>query len=110
MTTIRYLITAACLSFPLVAAAAPADPVARSFQHPPASARPWVYWFPVNGNLTKAGLTGDLEAMQRAGIGGLLSMPEDQSAPVGQGTSNAYDCCLFRQVPHYSTLADMTNR
>lgn len=44
------------------------------FAHPPASARPWVYWFWNNGNVTKAGITADLEAMQRAGIGGVIIM------------------------------------
>ena len=44
------------------------------FARPPASARPWVYWFWNNGNVTKAGITADLEAMQRAGIGGVIIM------------------------------------
>jgi len=44
-----------------------ADELANSFQHPPASARPWVYWFPLSGNLTKPGITADLEAMARVG-------------------------------------------
>jgi hypothetical protein len=76
-------LTAAVLGLALTATAAPADPLAGSFQHPPASARPWVYWFPLNGNLTKAGITADLEAMQRVGIGGLLYMEVDQGAPKG---------------------------
>ncbi len=40
------------------------------FTHPPDAARPWVYWFWINGNVTKEGVTADLEAMQRVGIGG----------------------------------------
>src|SRR5271156_4186069 len=44
------------------------------FANPPASARPWVYWFWNNGNVTKAGITADLEAMQRVGIGGVIIM------------------------------------
>jgi hypothetical protein len=55
----------------------------RNFQVPPASARPWVYWFPLNGNLSSNGITADLEAMQRAGIGGVLYMETDQGAPAG---------------------------
>ncbi|MEW6743206.1 MAG: glycosyl hydrolase [Planctomycetota bacterium] len=55
----------------------------RSFQKPPASARPWVYWFWLNGNITKEGITADLEAVQRAGIGGVLIMEVDQGAPLG---------------------------
>jgi hypothetical protein len=44
------------------------------FARPPASARPWVYWFWNNGNVTRAGITADLEAMQRTGIGGVIIM------------------------------------
>ncbi len=45
-----------------------------AFRHPPKSARPWAYWFWINGNITKAGITADLEAMARVGIGGVLIM------------------------------------
>ena len=48
-----------------------------SFRTPPSSARPWVYWFPLNGNITREGITADLEAMQRVGIGGVLYMETD---------------------------------
>jgi len=63
----------------------PADQkeLAKSFAKPPASARPWVYWFPLSGNLSKKGITADFEAMARAGIGGLLYMEVDQGAPKG---------------------------
>ena len=67
----------------LTAAVAAADDLERGFAQPPASARPWVYWFPLSGNLTKEGITADLEAMQRAGIGGVLYMEVDQGAPQG---------------------------
>jgi len=53
------------------------------FRHPPADARPWVYWFWLNGNLTSNGVTADFEAMKRVGIGGALIMEVDQGAPVG---------------------------
>ena len=55
----------------------------RGFVHPPGKARPWVYWFWLNGNITREGITADLEAMQRVGIGGVLIMEVDQGAPVG---------------------------
>ena len=45
-----------------------------AFRHPPKSAKPWAYWFWINGNITKAGITADLEAMARVGIGGVLIM------------------------------------
>lgn len=59
------------------------DALARDFASPPDSARPWVYWFWLNGNITKEGITADLEAMRRVGIGGVLIMEVDQGAPVG---------------------------
>lgn len=56
----------------------------KGFAHPPASARPWVYWFWLNGNITRQGITADLEAMKRVGIGGALIMEVDQGAPLGK--------------------------
>ncbi len=58
-------------------------PLEAGFVAPPAAARPWVYWFWLNGNITKEGMTADLEAMQRVGIGGVLIMEVDQGAPAG---------------------------
>jgi hypothetical protein len=42
-----------------------------------------VYWFPLDGNISSNGITLDLEAMQRVGIGGVLYMETDQGAPTG---------------------------
>jgi hypothetical protein len=61
---------ACCL--PLSAQAA-AD-LASSFKSPPAEARPWVFWFWINGNISREGITKDLEAMKDAGIGGVIWM------------------------------------
>src|ERR1039458_4147489 len=63
-------------------AASPSD-LAKGFVSPPQSARPWVYWFWLDGNITREGITADLEAMQRVGIGGVLIMEVDQGAPKG---------------------------
>ncbi|MGA2657601.1 MAG: glycosyl hydrolase [Verrucomicrobiota bacterium] len=60
-----------------------ADRLESGFSHPPPSARPWVYWFPLDGNISSNGITLDLEAMARAGIGGVLYMETDQGAPRG---------------------------
>jgi alpha-L-rhamnosidase len=54
-----------------------------SFATPPAEARPWVYWMWLSSNLTREGITADLEAMQRVGIGGALIMDVDQGTPPG---------------------------
>ena len=60
-----------------------ADGLQAGFVKPPDSARPWVYWFWLNGNITKEGITADLTAMKRVGIGGVLIMETDQGAPLG---------------------------
>jgi hypothetical protein len=62
------------LALSLCSAPLLASDLAVQFATPPASARPWVYWFWNNGNVTKAGITADLEAMKRAGIGGVIIM------------------------------------
>ena len=67
----------------LTSSARAADEIEKNFTTPPDAARPWVYWFWLNGNITKEGITADLEAMKNAGIGGVLIMEVDQGAPVG---------------------------
>jgi hypothetical protein len=59
------------------------DKLAKNFVSPPDDARIWVYWFWLNSNITREGITADLEAMKRVGIGGVLIMEVDQGAPVG---------------------------
>ena len=54
----------------LAAAAAPANPLATRFQNPPNSVKPQAWWHWMNGNITKAGITADLESMSRVGIAG----------------------------------------
>ena len=60
-----------------------ADSLARAFAQPPASARPWVYWMWMDGNLSREGITADLEAMNRAGIGGVIIMEVNVGIPRG---------------------------
>lgn len=57
--------------------------LADDFRDPPASARPWVYWFFMDGNLSREGITADLEAMKEAGIGGVILMEVDVGVPRG---------------------------
>jgi hypothetical protein len=62
---------------------ADANPLHATFQTPPPEARPWVYWMVMDGNLTREGITADLEAMKRAGIGGAIFMETDQGIARG---------------------------
>src|SRR6185369_2877827 len=57
--------------------------IQKEFVTPPADARPWVYWFWLNGNVNSNGITADLEAMKRVGIGGVLIMEVNQGTPKG---------------------------
>lgn len=50
------------------------DELEQGFAEPPSSAKPWVYWFWINGNISREGITADLEALQQAGVGGVLWM------------------------------------
>ena len=59
------------------------ESVRKDFSSPPESSRPWVFWFWMNGNVTREGITADLEAMKRVGIGGVLIMDIDLSTMDG---------------------------
>ena len=58
--------------------------LAEGFASPPHSARPWVYWFWINGNISKEGITADLEALKKAGVGG-STVDGSERAMVGAG-------------------------
>src|SRR5882757_10002701 len=47
----------------------------QEFIHPPASAKPWVFWYWMNAAVSKEGIRADLLAMRTAGIGGAYLMP-----------------------------------
>ena len=51
-----------------------ASQIEQGFRKPPLSAKPWVMWHWINGNVTKDGITKDLEALSRVGIGGVIQM------------------------------------
>jgi hypothetical protein len=53
------------------------------FLNPADDARPWVYWYFMDGNLTADGMAADLEAMKRAGIGGGVYLEVGIGIPPG---------------------------
>jgi hypothetical protein len=74
----------AILSLSMVAfSAQKIDRLERGFRLPPDSARPWVYWVWMDGNLSREGISADLEAMKRAGIGGVIIMEVNVGIPQG---------------------------
>ena len=48
------------------------DALYDAFRAPPRDVRPWCYWYWVNGNVDEETATADLEAMKKAGFGGIL--------------------------------------
>ena len=67
------------------------------FRNPPPAARPHTWWHWMNGNVTKAGIIADLEAMAAAGIGGAqifdagLALPK---GPVAFASDAWFDCLV----------------
>ena len=53
----------------------------QNFQAPPNSAKPRVWWHWMNGNVTKEGITKDLEWMKRVGIGGFQNFDASLFTP-----------------------------
>ncbi len=66
------------------------DELVGNFLKPPDSARPWVFWFWINGNISKEGITADLEALHRQGIRGLLWMEVSGMAWAPDGRVKAH--------------------
>jgi len=80
---------AVALCLVMLAVQVRADELDKNFAAPPDSAKPWVYWFWMNGNVTKEGITADLEAMHRIGIGGALMMGVGLNTPPGEADFNS---------------------
>lgn len=57
--------------------------LADSFQNPPHSARPQTWWHWMNGNVTREGITLDLEAMRQIGLGGFQNFDAGTGIPKG---------------------------
>ena len=57
--------------------------IKKGFLNPPASALPGVYWYFMDGNLSKKGMTEDLESMKKAGIGNVLFLEVNVGVPQG---------------------------
>jgi hypothetical protein len=87
MKSLRILTLLTTLALGCQLQSARADSLADNFQHPPASARPWVFWFWNNANVTSNGITADLEAMKRAGIGGVIIMDVVERFAPPRGTA-----------------------
>jgi hypothetical protein len=83
MKFIRYLIASVGLAIAFTVSVSFADQLESGFQNPPDSARPQTWWHWMNGNITKAGITADLEAMKEIGLGGATIVNVDCGIPRG---------------------------
>ena len=48
------------------------DALLATFRQPPPGARPEVWWHWMNGNVSRAGIVADLDAMAAVGLGGVI--------------------------------------
>lgn len=57
-----------------------------NFRQPPSSVYPKVIWFWMNGNISREGITLDLEAMKKMGISGVFNFDAGEGVPKGPVT------------------------
>ena len=75
---------ASLLALHLAATFAIAQPgLDAGFKSPPPVARPHTWWHWMNGNVSRAGITADLEAMKAAGLGGAQIFNPSEGIPEG---------------------------
>ena len=66
-----------------------------TFANPPRRYAPYVWWHWMNGNVTKEGITGDLEALADNGIAGAMMFDASCDIPKGPitfGTREYFEC------------------
>ena len=59
------------------------------FHNPPNSAKPHTWYHMMNGNVTKAGITCDFEALAKVGIGGVQMFDAGCNIPTGSLAFNS---------------------
>ena len=87
-TPLMAFLSAALLAVPMPSMATPTqqsaiDTLRAEFADPPAEARPWTWYHVMSGNMTRSGITKDLEAMERVGIGGVVLFSVTQGISFG---------------------------
>lgn len=71
------------VSFMFGAHCAQADELKDAFRDPPSRARPHTWWHWMNGHVSREGITKDLEAMKRIGLGGFQAFHVTDGIPAG---------------------------
>lgn len=75
-----------------------------SFRDPPPEARPHTWWHWMNGNVTADGITRDLEAMARVGVGGVQMF--DVGVGIPQGPAAVLSPLWVKLVRHAVSECD----
>ncbi len=73
------------------------------FFNPPNDAKPHTWWHWMNGNITKEGITADLEAMHRIGVGGAQIFDAGCAVPPGPVAYNSPE--WFDVIKHAASEA-----
>lgn len=86
MNTIRKTFSYLMILFCFIATSCTTSPTSdlkESFKNPPDSAKPGVYWYFMDGNLSRGEMTKDLESMKEAGISHLIFLEVGIGVPRG---------------------------
>jgi hypothetical protein len=78
---------AVLLIWSVVLSVASADTLSTTFQQPPEAAKPWCYWYWLDGDISKEGITKDLENMAEVGIARAMI----GNVTLSKGTKNPVD-------------------
>jgi hypothetical protein len=77
------LVVLSAVFLPVTGAAQSKPSLEQGFLNPSDSYRPGVYWYFMDGNMSRSGMTEDLESMKRAGIGNVLFLEVNVGVPRG---------------------------
>ncbi len=91
----------------LLAASAAAGELENCFANPPPEARLRVYWWWLNGNVTKDAITRDLEQMKAKGIAGALIFDangSDQDGNAGTPAGPMFGTPAWRELFHHALV------
>ena len=78
----------------------PTTTLADAFRQPGEDAKPWVYWYWLNADVTREGITRDLEAMAETGVGGAYIMTIGHGGTLVATPANALSEPWWELVVH----------
>jgi len=88
---IRSIVCTVLLTTMCLLVTAEAKDLEASFKNPPEETKPWCYWYWLNNDISKEGVTKDLEAMARVGIKRAMIGNIEGGGPVKMFSDEWYD-------------------